>query len=58
MESIPNISLLELENSVNKVFECQQKQVALELQNSTMQTEWLLMQHMLKAFQLIDRGTD
>ncbi len=58
MNTIQTITLQELEDSVNVIFECQQKQATLELQKYSIDTELMLMQNMIRALQLIDRGTD
>lgn len=58
MNSITTTTLQELENSINKIFECDQKIGELELEEAAVKAERKLLNHMMKAFQLIDRGTD
>jgi hypothetical protein len=58
MNNISEITIQQLENSLNHIFECQQKEAKLELLKATIDAEWVLLEHTVRAFQIIDRGTD
>jgi hypothetical protein len=58
MKNSTNITIAQLQNSVNKIFECQQNEVDLHLNQTRPNAEEVLLQHLAKALQLIDRSTD
>lgn len=51
-----NTTLQNLEFDVNDIFECQEKVLELESQRKYFDAEMVLMQHLARAFQLLDGG--
>jgi hypothetical protein len=56
MNSVPTVSLQQLEDSVKEIFKCEQKQADLQLKKSAINAEMALFQHMVRAFKLINKG--
>jgi len=56
MKDVTNISLQDLELSVNLIFERQQKQTELECQKAALAAEEGLFQHLMLALHLIQKG--
>ena len=52
------INIANFENSVNKIFECQQKEIDLHLNQPRPNAEEILLRHLAQALQLIDRSAN
>lgn len=53
-KSVSNLS--NNDNNFPELFECQEKILILESQNKHVNAEMVLMQHLARAFQLLDGG--
>ncbi len=58
MKNSTVVTIQDLQISVNKIFECQQKAVDLQSKKPCQNAEEILLQHLAKALQLIDRSAN
>lgn len=49
-----HLTIQDLQVSLNKIFECQQKEIKLKSKLGAIEAEMLLIQQIMKAYKLID----
>jgi hypothetical protein len=58
MNSSTSMTIQELQFGVNAIFETQEKEIKSHLIQSNKTAEEILLEHLSKALQLLDRSTD